>query len=289
MDKFKQLWRDLRSGFWFVPSLIVVVNIGLAVALIEADSAGIDRWLAKWPRLFGAGAEGARGMMSTIAGSMMTVVGVTFSMILVVWRWLQANTRHGSCGTSCGAASRRSCSGSSSAFSHIARSCCAPFAGSTRAHLFPASRCSLASCWRSEVLAHSCSSSITSPLQSRRPASSPRLLRKPSWPLTSCFRKHLDKGWAKTMMTKRYAMGFLPCRVELLDVDLPIPDHVQQAQQCRECRLPIREDHRSRYAKSDLGWTASSGHRGFVFDPSHAPNPPGPTITEACSPISIPM
>jgi len=37
----------------------------------------------RWPRLFGAGAAGARGMLSTIAGSMMTVVGVTFSMTLV--------------------------------------------------------------------------------------------------------------------------------------------------------------------------------------------------------------
>ena len=84
MNKFKQLWSNLRSSFWFVPSLIVLGSIALAVALIEADSAGSDRWLAQWPRLFGAGAEGARGMMSTIAGSMMTVVGVTFSMILVV-------------------------------------------------------------------------------------------------------------------------------------------------------------------------------------------------------------
>jgi len=84
MSKFKQLWSNLRSSFWFVPSLILVFSIALAVALIEADSAGSDQWLAQWPRLFGAGAEGARGMMSTIAGSMMTVVGVTFSMVLVV-------------------------------------------------------------------------------------------------------------------------------------------------------------------------------------------------------------
>jgi len=84
MSKFKQLWSNLRSSFWFVPSLIVVVSTVLATALIEADSAGSDRWLAQWPRLFGAGAEGARGMMSTIAGSMISVVGVTFSMILVV-------------------------------------------------------------------------------------------------------------------------------------------------------------------------------------------------------------
>ena len=84
MNKFNQLWSNLRSNFWFMPSLIVLVSIALATVLIEADSAGSDRWLAQWPRLFGAGPEGARGMMSTIAGSMMSVVGVTFSMILVV-------------------------------------------------------------------------------------------------------------------------------------------------------------------------------------------------------------
>ena len=84
MNKFKQLWSNLMSSFWFMPSLIVLAGIALAVVLIEVDSAGNDRWLAQWPRLFGAGPEGARGMMSTIAGSMMSVVGVTFSMILVV-------------------------------------------------------------------------------------------------------------------------------------------------------------------------------------------------------------
>ncbi len=84
MNKFNQLWSNLRSSFWFLPSLIVLAGIALAAVLIAADSAGSDRWLAQWPRLFGAGPEAARGMMSTIAGSMMSVVGVTFSMILVV-------------------------------------------------------------------------------------------------------------------------------------------------------------------------------------------------------------
>ncbi len=83
MNKLKRLWSDLRASFWFVPSLIVGGSIALAMVLIEADSAGSHRWLARWPRVFGAGAEGARGMLSTIAGSMMTVVGVTFSMTLV--------------------------------------------------------------------------------------------------------------------------------------------------------------------------------------------------------------
>ncbi|MDZ4745538.1 MAG: DUF2254 domain-containing protein [bacterium] len=77
------LWSNLRSSLWFLPLLIVAACIVLAVFLIETDSAATDRWLAQWPRLFGAGAAGARGMLSTIAGSMMSVVGVTFSMTLV--------------------------------------------------------------------------------------------------------------------------------------------------------------------------------------------------------------
>jgi len=83
MTKLKILWSNLRSSLWFLPTLIVAASVVLAVALIEADSVVSDQWLARWPRLFGAGAAGARGMLSTIAGSMMSVVGVTFSMTLV--------------------------------------------------------------------------------------------------------------------------------------------------------------------------------------------------------------
>ncbi len=83
MNRLKQVWNNLRGNFWFVPSLTVAFSIGLAVALIQADSAGTQPWMARWPRFFGAGAEGARGVLSTIAGSMMTIVGVTFSMTLV--------------------------------------------------------------------------------------------------------------------------------------------------------------------------------------------------------------
>lgn len=73
MNQFSHFWSNLRSSFWFMPSMIVVASIALAAVLIEADAAVSNQWLAQWPRLFGTGAEGARGMMSTIAGSMMTV------------------------------------------------------------------------------------------------------------------------------------------------------------------------------------------------------------------------
>ncbi|MEO8991995.1 MAG: DUF2254 domain-containing protein [Nitrosospira sp.] len=78
-----QIWIYLRSSFWFTPSLIVAGSIALAISLVYVDTVIGDDLLSEWPRLFGAGAEGSREMLSTIASSMMTVVGVTFSMTLV--------------------------------------------------------------------------------------------------------------------------------------------------------------------------------------------------------------
>ena len=83
MKKLPQLWLYLRSSFWFMPSLIVAFSIALATAAINAGPVIENEILARWPRLFGVGADGARQMLSTIASSMMTVVGVTFSMTLV--------------------------------------------------------------------------------------------------------------------------------------------------------------------------------------------------------------
>ncbi len=83
MQKIKHIWSEIHSSFWFVPTLIVAGSIALAIAFIELDGAASAQLQTNWPRLFGASAEGARGMLSTIAGSMMTIVGVTFSMVLV--------------------------------------------------------------------------------------------------------------------------------------------------------------------------------------------------------------
>ncbi|MDP3156122.1 MAG: DUF2254 domain-containing protein [Archangium sp.] len=83
MNKVKALWAAVRDSFWAVPSLIVLASVGLAIAAIE-----LEPWIEKgaleaWPRLFGAGADGARGMLSAIATSMITVAGVVFSITIV--------------------------------------------------------------------------------------------------------------------------------------------------------------------------------------------------------------
>ena len=77
------MWNGLRASLWFLPGLIVVCSVALAFALVEADGRVSRELLAEYPRLFGAGAEGSRGMLGAVAGSMITVAGVTFSITVV--------------------------------------------------------------------------------------------------------------------------------------------------------------------------------------------------------------
>lgn len=83
ITRIRGLLADLRASFWFVPTLMLLGCGVLALALIEAQQFETRAWLERWPRLFGVSADGARGILSTVAGSMMTVVGVAFSMTLV--------------------------------------------------------------------------------------------------------------------------------------------------------------------------------------------------------------
>lgn len=76
-------WQRLTGSLWFIPSLITAGAALLAVALIEAEALVRDEALASFPRLFGAGAESSRSMLAAIAGSMITVAGVTFSITVV--------------------------------------------------------------------------------------------------------------------------------------------------------------------------------------------------------------
>ncbi|NEX19469.1 DUF2254 domain-containing protein [Thiorhodococcus mannitoliphagus] len=83
ITKLRHGWQSMRSSFWFVPALMVVDAVVLAILLITLEMS-VDLHLAtRWPLLFGAGASGARGLLTTVASSMITVAGLVFSITLV--------------------------------------------------------------------------------------------------------------------------------------------------------------------------------------------------------------
>ncbi|MBA2314295.1 MAG: DUF2254 domain-containing protein [Chloroflexi bacterium] len=76
----RHYWTLLRESFWFVPGLMVVGSIALAVILLTADASLVGQ-LPEW--MYAGGAGGARALLATIAGSMVTVAALGFSITII--------------------------------------------------------------------------------------------------------------------------------------------------------------------------------------------------------------
>ena len=83
MTRLRAWWDYLRGTYWAVPSAMAAAAVGLSVAMIQLDEATTATMLERWSWVYTGGPEGARAVLSTIAASMITVAGVTFSITIV--------------------------------------------------------------------------------------------------------------------------------------------------------------------------------------------------------------
>jgi uncharacterized membrane protein len=73
----------LRRSFWLVPGIMTIAAIGAALGMLWLDATPLGLAISRWSAPAAVGADGARLVLSTIAGSMITVASLVFSMTLV--------------------------------------------------------------------------------------------------------------------------------------------------------------------------------------------------------------
>ena len=67
-------WEQLRTSFWFVPTLMVGAAVALAIATIALDEAIRFVIVQELGWIYTGGPEGARALLSTVASSVITVL-----------------------------------------------------------------------------------------------------------------------------------------------------------------------------------------------------------------------
>jgi len=82
--RFQHYWQPVQESLWFVPDLMVLSSFGLAYGLVAFDVHTNWQGQKQFPLLFGSGADGARGMLSAISGSMLMVAALAFSLTLTL-------------------------------------------------------------------------------------------------------------------------------------------------------------------------------------------------------------
>src|SRR5690606_5183847 len=76
-------WADrIRHSLWFVPTIFTLAAAALALLLVWVSEL-TDLNATDLPLIFSAGVDGARAMLQAIAGSIITVAGVIFSITIV--------------------------------------------------------------------------------------------------------------------------------------------------------------------------------------------------------------
>jgi len=79
--RLRELAERVRHSLWFVPTISVVLAVIAALGLVGLSSVLGEE--VDLPFVYGAGPEGARAMLQTIGGSVITVAGTLFSITIV--------------------------------------------------------------------------------------------------------------------------------------------------------------------------------------------------------------
>lgn len=78
--RLRTSWHDLQSSLWFRPAVAALMAVVLAIIITTVDQMP---YVAA-PALLRIGADSARAVLGAIAGAMLAVVGMIFSILMVV-------------------------------------------------------------------------------------------------------------------------------------------------------------------------------------------------------------
>lgn len=81
--RVKNKWEAIQASFWFIPSIMLLGGVIIALFMISLDKNLENEVYTISQILSDVSAEGARSVLTTIAGSMATVAGVAFSITIV--------------------------------------------------------------------------------------------------------------------------------------------------------------------------------------------------------------
>lgn len=73
---------NLRESYWFLPSVMTMAALLLALVMVYIDSHVGTGWMDQFPWLYAARPDGARSLLSSVGGSMIGVAGTTFSVTI---------------------------------------------------------------------------------------------------------------------------------------------------------------------------------------------------------------
>lgn len=90
-SSLRSLWLSLKASYWFIPSLLTLFALLLAVASIHLDRLWGPRWLSAYSWFEGARPEGARAQLTVISSAMIAISSTVFAITIAAVAYASGN------------------------------------------------------------------------------------------------------------------------------------------------------------------------------------------------------
>jgi uncharacterized membrane protein len=87
----RKRWLQIRASYWFIPAVLTLAAMLLAFGTLWVDHNGLVGWLWGTGWLRTTSAEGARGLLSVIASSMISIASTVFAITIAAVVYASGN------------------------------------------------------------------------------------------------------------------------------------------------------------------------------------------------------
>lgn len=89
--RLRSLWLNINASYWFFPALFSLIAFTLSFVTVHLDRNGAAEWLGEFSWLQPARPEGARTVLTVIAGSMIGTAATVFSITIAAVAYASGN------------------------------------------------------------------------------------------------------------------------------------------------------------------------------------------------------
>lgn len=90
-SSLRSLWLSLKASYWFIPSLLTVFALMLALVTVHLDRTWGSAWLNSYGWFDGARPEGARAQLTVLASAMIAVSSTVFAITIAAVAYASGN------------------------------------------------------------------------------------------------------------------------------------------------------------------------------------------------------
>jgi len=88
---FRASWLSIKASYWFIPAILTVAAVALALTTIHLDRTWGSRWLTAFEWFEESRAEGARAQLTVIASAMIAISSTVFAITIAAVAYASGN------------------------------------------------------------------------------------------------------------------------------------------------------------------------------------------------------